>query len=57
MRIKSIYIPDFLILKDFRLEFISNRDFAIIIGDNGSGKSTLLEVIAYIFGTCINILF
>lgn len=50
MKIKSVYIPDFLILKDFRIDFNEAKDFAIIIGDNGSGKSSLLEVIAYIFG-------
>ncbi|KIO51602.1 AAA family ATPase [Flavobacterium hibernum] len=50
MKIKSVYIPDFLILKDFKIVFEHNKDLAVIIGDNGSGKSTLLEVIAYIFG-------
>lgn len=50
MKIKSVTIPDFLILKNFKIEFQKNKDFSIIIGDNGSGKSTLLEVIAYIFG-------
>ncbi len=50
MKIKSIYIPDFLILTDFKIEFFKEKDLAIIIGDNGSGKSTMLEVIAYIFG-------
>lgn len=50
MKIKSIYIPDFLILKDFKIEFYKDKSLAVIIGDNGSGKSTLLEVIAYIFG-------
>lgn len=50
MKIQSLYIPDFLILKDFKIQFDTNQDFAIIIGDNGSGKSTLLEVVAYIFG-------
>jgi len=50
MKIKSVYIPDFLILKDFRIEFKKENNLAVIIGDNGSGKSTLLEVIAYIFG-------
>ncbi|GJQ06327.1 hypothetical protein CAPN010_04850 [Capnocytophaga cynodegmi] len=50
MRIKRVYIPDFLILKDFEIELSTDYDLSIIIGDNGSGKSTLLEVIAYIFG-------
>lgn len=50
MKIKSIYVPDFMILNDFKIEFEVKKNLAVIIGDNGSGKSTLLEVIAYIFG-------
>lgn len=50
MRIKSLYIPNFLILKSFKIEFSAKENLAIVIGDNGSGKSTMLEVIAYIFG-------
>lgn len=50
MIIKSIYIPDFLILKDFEITFNNQNNLVVIIGDNGSGKSSLLEVIAYIFG-------
>lgn len=50
MKIKSIYIPDFLILKDFEITFNNQNNLVVIIGDNGSGKSSLLEVIAYIFG-------
>lgn len=50
MKIKKLFIPEFLIFNDFTIDFDCNNDFSVIIGDNGSGKSTLLEIIAYIFG-------
>jgi len=50
MKIKSLYIPDYYLLQDFKVEFSQNKNLAVIIGDNGSGKSSLLEVVAYIFG-------
>lgn len=48
MKIKSLYIRDYKILHDFRIDFNSN--LSIIIGENGSGKSSVIECIAYIFG-------
>ncbi|MBP5684490.1 MAG: AAA family ATPase, partial [Bacilli bacterium] len=48
MRIKSLKVEDFFILKNFKIDF--NNNFSVIIGENGSGKSTVLELIADIFG-------
>lgn len=48
MRIKSLKVEDFFILKNFKIDF--NNNFSVIIGENGSGKSTILELIADIFG-------
>lgn len=48
MRIKSLKVKDFHILKDFEIKF--NNNLSVLIGENGSGKSTLLELIAEIFG-------
>lgn len=48
MKIKSLYIKDYNILKDFSIDFSSN--LSVIIGENGSGKSSVLECLAYIFG-------
>ena len=48
MRIKSLKVEDFFILKDFKIDF--NNNLSVIIGENGSGKSTILELIADILG-------
>ena len=48
MRIKSLKVDDFFILKDFKIDF--NNNLSVLIGENGSGKSTILELIADIFG-------
>ncbi len=48
MRIKSLHIKDYHILKDFDIDFSSN--LSVLIGENGSGKSSVLECLAYIFG-------
>lgn len=48
MRIKSLKVEDFFILKDFKIDF--NNNISVLIGENGSGKSTILELIADIFG-------
>lgn len=48
MRIKSLSVDDFYILKDFKIAF--NNNLSVLIGENGSGKSTILELIADIFG-------
>ena len=48
MRIKSLKVEDFFILKDFKIGF--NDNLSVLIGENGSGKSTILELIADIFG-------
>ena len=48
MRIKSLSVDDFYILKDFKINF--NNNLSVLIGENGSGKSTILELIADIFG-------
>ena len=48
MKIRSLSIPDYNILRDFTIDFSSN--LSVIIGENGSGKSSILECLAYIFG-------
>lgn len=48
MKIKSLKVSDFFILKDFEIEF--NNNLSVLIGENGSGKSTILELIADFFG-------
>lgn len=48
MKIRSLKVDDFFILKDFKIEF--NDNLSVLIGENGSGKSTILELIADIFG-------
>ena len=48
MRIKSLKVEDFFILKGFKIDF--NNNLSVLIGENGSGKSTILELIADIFG-------
>lgn len=48
MKIRSLKVKDFFILKDFKIEF--NDNLSVLIGENGSGKSTILELIADIFG-------
>lgn len=48
MRIKSLKVEDFYILKNFEIDF--NNNLSVLIGENGSGKSTILELIADIFG-------
>ena len=50
MQLQSLYIKDYKILKDFKIDF--KKDVSILIGINGSGKSTILEAIAEIF-SCI----
>ena len=47
MRINSLYIEDYKLLKKFNINF--SKDISILIGVNGSGKSTILETIAQIF--------
>ncbi len=48
MRLKSLYIRDYKILRDFNIVFTSN--LSVLIGENGSGKSSVIECLAYIFG-------
>ncbi len=47
MRITSLYIENYKLLKTFNINF--TKDISILIGVNGSGKSTILECIAQIF--------
>ncbi len=46
MQLQSLYIKEYKLLRDFRIEF--NQPLSLFIGKNGSGKSTVLEVIALI---------
>ncbi len=47
MRINSLYIDDYKLLKNFTINF--SKDISILIGINGSGKSSILECVAQIF--------
>jgi len=49
MRIKSLYIKEYKILKDFYIDFHEDINTNVIIGKNGSGKTTLFEAIIQIF--------
>lgn len=55
MQLKSLYIKEFKILKDFRIKFPfdSKKYISVFIGANGSGKSTLFEAIAEIFSNLV----
>lgn len=48
MKLKSLYIEEYYLLKDFKIDFSSN--LSVLIGENGSGKSSVIECLAYIFG-------
>lgn len=48
MKLRNIFIEDYKIFKDFKIDFDFNNnslDIIILAGINGSGKSTLLEFI------------
>jgi predicted ATP-binding protein involved in virulence len=47
MQLKSLYIDNYKLLKDFTIDF--NKEVSILIGINGSGKSSILECLAQIF--------
>jgi predicted ATPase len=47
MKINSLYIDDYKLLKDFTIHF--SKEVSILIGINGSGKSSILECVAQIF--------
>ena len=47
MQIKSLYIHDYKLLKNFTINF--SKDVSILIGINGSGKSSILECLAQIY--------
>lgn len=47
MKITSLYIDDYKLLKNFTIDF--KKDISVLIGVNGSGKSSILESIAQIF--------
>ena len=47
MNIHDLYIKEYNVLNEFRIDF--NRHGNILIGVNGSGKSTVLEALAIIF--------
>ncbi len=49
MRIKSLKIKKYKILKDFEIDFDQDINTHVIIGKNGSGKTTLFEAIIHIF--------
>ncbi|HEV8081546.1 MAG TPA: AAA family ATPase [Chitinophagaceae bacterium] len=47
MKINSLYIDNYKLLKSFTINF--SKDVSILIGINGSGKSSILECLAQIF--------
>jgi predicted ATPase len=47
MKIKELYVEDYIILKNFTIKFDSQ--LTVMIGENGSGKSTIIEITAKIF--------
>jgi len=47
MKLTSLFIEDYKLLKNFSINF--NKNVSILIGINGSGKSSILETIAQIF--------
>lgn len=47
MQLKSLWVSEYKMLKDFRIEF--DQPVSVLIGLNGSGKSSVLEVLAEIF--------
>ncbi len=52
MKIKSIYIQNYKVLNDFKIDFCNNsviNPITVICGINGSGKTTLLEFINEVF--------
>lgn len=55
MQLKSLYVKDYKILKDFTIDFPYDfkKYISVFIGVNGSGKSTILEAIAVIFSCVI----
>lgn len=55
MQLKSLWVKDHKILKDFTIEFPYDfkKYISVFIGANGSGKSTILEVIAQIFSNVV----
>jgi len=55
MQLKSLWIKDHKILKDFSIEFPYDfkKYISVFIGANGSGKSTILEVLAQIFSNVV----
>lgn len=55
MQLKSLYIKDYKILKNFTIDFPFDfkKYISVFIGTNGAGKSTILEAIAQIFSSAI----
>jgi predicted ATPase len=51
MKLISLYIDDYKLLKKFNINF--KKEISILIGINGSGKSTILEAIAQIFSDAV----
>jgi len=47
MKLTSLYIDEYKLLKKFSIDF--KKDISILIGINGSGKSSILETITQIF--------
>lgn len=47
MKVTSLIIPSYRILKDFSIQFSTCTP--VVIGPNGSGKSTMIEALANIF--------
>lgn len=51
MKLNSLYIDKYKLLKDFNIDF--KKDVSILIGINGSGKSSIMEAVVQIFSDAI----
>lgn len=51
MKLHRLYIKEYKLLTEFRLNFNPNENVSVIIGKNGSGKSSVLESISMIFSS------
>src|SRR4051794_39690709 len=49
MRVRSLYLPAFKNLREFKIEFEDTAPLAVLVGRNGTGKSNVIEALTVIF--------